>query len=442
MGFVSLVVAAYKGTIQELNGALFSSAKTAVNIAIGLIGAMALWLGIMKVAEVGGLMKLIARALSPLMKRLFPEIPPEHPAMSAIIMNMAANMLGLGNAATPMGIKAMQEMQKLNPTKDTATNSMALFLAINTSSVTLLPLGVITIRAAAGNNNPSSILVPSLVATLCSTAMAITMAKLLQKRNPLPPLVVSPSQESALNEETVESGEKIPPSKRQKLFITTLLIAFGIGILFTSFHAMGGYLSDKLFMLVEGKANLASPLSMALTASKDLLFAATTWLLPVIILALLGFGFFKGVKVYETVTEGAKDGFNTAVRIIPFMVAIIVAIGMVRASGTLDLLAYLLTPVTNLIGMPIEAISLAVMRPLSGGGSFGMMSEIINNSPNGFLSDLVSTMQGSTETTFYVLAVYFGAVGIKKSRHALPAALMADLTGFIAAFLVVKLFLY
>lgn len=435
MVFLSLGVASILGTLDEVTGSLFSSAKTAVTIALGLIGPMALWLGFMKVAEAGGLMRIVARGLSPIMKKLFPEIPPEHPAMSAIIMNMAANMLGLGNAATPMGIKAMQEMQKLNPHKDTASNSMALFLAINTSSVTLLPLGVIALRASEGNTNPASILIPSLVATMCSTTVAIIMAKLLEKRNPLPALPVN--TESKSEKESLE--KELNNSEDSKVELIPLsLPARWFGLLLISFFVAG--ILYRFSLSPQWESMRAGNFSEAFTTGS--MQSVTNLLIPVVVLFLLGFGYFRGVKVYETVTDGAKEGFQTAVRIIPFMVAIIVAIGMVKSSGLLELTKVTLQPLTDLIGLPVEALSLAIMRPLSGGGSYGMLSDIIHSSPNGFLADLVSTMQGSTETTFYVLAVYFGAIGIKKSRHAIPAALTADFAGLVAAFLIVKVFMY
>lgn len=445
MIFLSLGIAAIDGSIDNVNTALFKSAKDAILIAFGLIGPMALWLGIMKVAEAGGLMKVIARKLRPVMIRLFPEIPADHPAMSAIIMNMAANMLGLGNAATPMGIKAMQEMQKLNPRKDTATNSMALFLAINTSSVTLLPLGVMTLRASAGVTSPASIVVPTIIATCCSTTMAIFMAKLLEKRNPLPPLPI-PEQPTAVDETTMEeNAEKkhklIPPTGKGRWFGLILISLFCAGLI----YQVGQFITEwQLFTPPSVTTGLkVIPLAddLPFLLLKGSMQIIKVLMLPAIVISLLGFGYFRGVKVYETVTDGAKEGFQTVIRIIPFMVAIITAIGFVRESGLLTLLAGTFEPITSAIGMPIEAMSLAVMRTLSGSGSYGMMAEIVQNNPNSFLSDLVSTLQGSTETTFYVLAVYFGAVGIKKSRHALPAALLADFTGFVAAFFAVKIFI-
>ncbi len=411
---IATVTAAYTGKMAEVTRASFDSAKSAVTLAIGLIGPMALWLGIMKVAEEGGLLRIIARAVRPVMIRLFPDVPPEHPAMSAMIMNMAANALGLGNAATPMGIKAMQELEKLAPEKGTATNAMCLFLAINTSSVTLLPLGVITVRAAAGAVDASAILIPSLFATFCSTCVAVAAAKILAHREAFSVYSGSDLNLKNAGEESTDEASLLKPGPGGKIFVQLLIIAFCGGIIY----------------------RFTSPAAPGLVL-KDL----SNWLIPVLICLLLVFGYFKGVKIYETLTEGAKEGFNTAVRIIPFMVAIFVAIGMFRASGAMDIMINIFSPLTELIGMPAEALAMALMRPLSGSGAFGIMSEIVNQAPDSFLSFLVSTMQGSTETTFYVLAVYFGSVGIKRTRHALPAALCADAAGILASVLICNLWL-
>lgn len=459
---ISTVTAGYTGRMDEVTRASFDYAKSAVTLAIGLIGPMALWLGIMKVAEAGGLMKAIARAVRPVMLRLFPDVPHDHPAMSAMIMNMAANALGLGNAATPMGIKAMQELDTLVEEKGTASDAMCLFLAINTSSVTLLPLGVITVRAAAGATHPASILIPSIIATCCSTCVAVIAAKFFAARSP--DLVAKIRRKNGM-EDNVEgekrgnneirtpdrneaesnakqtantangdqvdqegitgtkkiehNGEKVeltPPGPYGRLFIGFLAAAFLGAIVYRLMVSP----PDRFF-------------------STSTLASVTKWMIPLLIAGLLTYGYLKGVKVYETLTSGAVDGFKTAVRIIPFMVAIFVAIGMFRASGALDLLVRFLSPATELIGMPAEALTVAFMRPLSGTGSFGVMSEIVYNSPDSFLSSLVSTMQGSTETTFYVLAVYFGSVGIRRTRHALPSALLADATGIIAAVLICRI---
>jgi spore maturation protein SpmA len=420
---IATVTAAYTGKMANVTNAMFLSAKSAVTLAIALVGPMALWFGAMKVVEAGGLMRMIARAISPVMRRLFPDVPTDHPAMSAIIMNMAANALGLTNAATPMGLKAMKELDTLNPEKGTATNAMCLFLAINTSNVAILPLGVITIRAVAGSSSPAAIMVPSLIATSCSTIVAIIAAKLLERKSanlitPEPVDKETKKESKGKIENTIDKlvDEIFPPGIFSKIFILLLIAAFIGGIVFR--------ISKGNFPPLFGPQFFSS---------------LSNWLMPMLLCSLLLFGFFKGIKVYEALTEGGKEGFSIAIRIIPFMVAIFVAIGMFRESGALDIFIRILNPVTSLIGMPAEALQVALLRPLSGSGSFGVMAEIVNNNPDSFLSFLVSTMQGSTETTFYVLAVYFGSISIKRSRHALPAGLCADAAGAIAAVFICRL---
>jgi len=409
---IATVTAAYTGRMDEVTRASFESAKDAVTLAIALVGPMALWLGVMKVAEAGGLMLAVARMARPLMVRLFPEVPHDHPAMSAMIMNMAANTLGLGNAATPMGIKAMQELDKLATQKGTASNAMCLFLAINTSSVTLLPLGVITVRAAAGAASPAAIVIPSIIATCCSTLTAILAARFLAARQPVSESAPGDYEKDKVPAETAApvASDLVPPSLAGRLFVWALIAAFLGGVLYQ-----------------------ASAGAAVFPFSAAGLNALSAWLIPVLLAALLVYGYFRGVKIYETLTDGAKEGFTTAVRIIPFMVAIFVAIGMFRASGAMDIMIAIFSPLTTAVGMPAEALAMALMRPLSGSGAFGLMSEIVAQGPDSFLAFLVSVMQGSTETTFYVLAVYFGAIGIRRTRHALPAALCADAAGIIAA---------
>jgi spore maturation protein SpmA len=417
MILLATVVASYNGRMKDVVDASFESAKSSVNLAIGLIGIMALWLGLMKVAEAGGLMRLVARAIRPVMHRLFPDVPTEHPAMSAMIMNMAANALGLGNAATPMGIKAMMELDRLNPHKGEATNSMCLFLAINTSSVTILPLGVIGVRAAAGAAEPASILIPSLLATIFSTAMAICASKVFVRfsRHKIP--VETAGQDTGdteqpspmvSNEEKDSNEEELhPPGRFGRWTAFLIILAFAGGAVF----------------------RLSSGTDWQDLAREILSF----WLVPAIMCSLLLFGYLRGVKVYEVATAGAREGFQVAIKIIPFLVMILVAIGMFRASGAFDLMVSAVQPLTSMIGMPADALPMAFMRPLSGSGAFGIMSEVVSRAPDSFSSFLVSTMQGSTETTFYVLAVYFGAVGVVRSRHAVAAALLADATGIIMA---------
>lgn len=409
---ISIAVAAYTGNMAAISTASFDAAKSAVTLALSLIGAMALWLGIMKVAEYAGLTSMIARAIRPVMIRLFPDVPADHPAMGAIIMNMAANMLGLGNAATPLGIKAMTELDKLNQEKGTATNAMCLFLAINTSSVTILPLGVIAVRAAAGATSPAAILIPTFFATCCSTTVAILAAKLLARKTP----AVSPVHPNSQPAKHQEPSEISPPYQLSSVSPITKIALAGVLLIFIGavpYHIFThGTLPHFSFALVN---------------------TATGWLIPMIMGGLLFFGFFRGVRVYEAVTEGAQEGFQVAVRIIPFMVAIFVAIGMFRASGALELFSRLVAPLTTRIGMPPETLPMALLRPLSGTGAYGIMAEIVTRAPDSFASFLASVMQGSTETTFYVLAVYFGAVGIRKTRHALTAALCADAVGLSSA---------
>ena len=396
---------------MELLGAgMVKAAEGSVTLAIGLIGVMALFLGLMKVAEAGGLLTIVARLLRPLMVRLFPEVPADHPAMGAMIMNFSANVLGLGNAATPFGIRAMQELDKLNPHKGTATNAMALFLAINTSSITLLPTGVIAIRAAAGSTDPAGIMPTTLFATICSTSVAIVMAKLLQRYWSTGPADL-PADLPAAAEKPEGEPVSVPLPE-------------------TDTYPTGeGY---PAWVSILALSTIVAMVPVTIVYGRSI----APWIIPGLMVLLLGFGAAKRVKIYEVFVEGAKDGFQVAVRIIPYLVAILVAVGMFRASGALEMLIVPLGAVTNLVGLPPEALPMALLRPLSGSGAYGIMASIINDpaiGPDSYTGYLVSTLQGSTETTFYVLAVYFGAVNIRRLRHTLFAALSADLAGIVAA---------
>jgi spore maturation protein SpmA len=416
--FVTLIlagifVALFNGSMETLTKASFDAAKTAVTLAISLVGAMALWLGLMKVAENAGLLSVIARKLKPLMTRLFPEVPGDHPAMSAMIMNMSSNILGLGNAATPFGIKAMQALESLNKHKGTATHAMCLFLAINTSSVTLLPLGAIAVRAGAGADDPAGILLPSILATACSTFVAIILAKLFAARDPVPP--VAHGGATLVSAELDEPAYQVAPELQalgwRRFMLPVYLLVF---------------LGAAVFQFVGHAQNGAAPLTFFI----DVL---PTWLIPFLIGILVTYGLSRQVPVYESVCDGAKEGFDVALRIIPFLVAILVAIALFRSSGALDMLIHLLAPLTNLIGMPADTLPMALVRPLSGSGAFAVMSDIVSQDPNSLSAFIASVMQGSTETTFYVLAVYFGAVGIVRTRYVIVVALLADLTGVLAA---------
>ncbi len=391
--------------MQLLTEGMMASAKSAVELALGLVGVMAFFLGLMKVAEAGGLLKMIARLVRPLMIRLFPDVPADHPAMGAMILNISANALGLGNAATPFGIRAMQELDKLNTQKGTATNAMVLFLAINTSSVTLLPTGVIALRAAAGSNNPAGILATTLFATLCSTSVAILATKFYQRFSTPISQSHSDTQSESLPNKKTDLNEDFLQESQDTYSKNTSYAAFAILILLIP------------LVVVYGK-NIGP------------------WIVPGLTLGLLSFGLLRKVKIYEVFVEGAKEGFQVAMKIIPFLVAILVAIGMLRSSGAMDLFIGMLSPITSLIGLPGEVLPMALMRPLSGSGAYGLLAETISNpaiGPDSYIGYLVSTLQGSTETTFYVLAVYFGAVQIRRTRHALAAGLTADLAGIIGA---------
>jgi spore maturation protein SpmA/spore maturation protein SpmB len=399
--------------MDALSAAMLESAASAVTLAIGLVGVMTLFLGLMKVAEAGGLLVIIAKAVRPLMQRLFPEVPPDHPAMGAMILNISANALGLGNAATPFGIRAMQELEKLNATPGTATNAMVLFLAINTSSITLLPTGVIAIRAAAGSLDPAAIVPTTLFATICSTTVAIIMAKVLQRRwSRTQPFSGNPA---------IAAGDLTPlsdgPPSAGPDDVTM---------------ASGAY---PLWVSVSVLASIFALVPLTIVYGRDI----APWIIPGLMLGLLGFGAARKVRVYEVFIEGAKDGFQVALRIIPYLVAILVAVGMLRASGALAALIGPLGLLTDPLGLPAEALPMALLRPLSGSGAFGVLASIINDpaiGPDSYTGILVSTFQGSTETTFYVIAVYFGAVSVRRMRHALPTALSADLAGIAAAVLI------
>ncbi|NES80961.1 MAG: spore maturation protein [Moorea sp. SIO2B7] len=439
VGFIAVAIlfAGYTGKMEEITKASFESAKTAVNLAIGLIGVMALWLGLVRVLEAGGLMYTLANILKPLMVKLFPDVPPTHPAMGAMILNISANMLGLGNAATPFGIKAMVELNKLNPLKGTATNAMCLFLAINTSSVALFPLGVIGVRAAANSSNPAAIWLATLLATICSTVVGVSVASWLGRKDKRS--LESGSQEVESGSQEVESSnessvEELEMESRDNQVEESdnshLLYPTGRVSQIIAWSFMIGFGGTIVYGVIRSE-NLGD------FFNQDFI---SHWLMPILMLLIITYGVGRGVKVYEAVTEGAKQGFDIAIRIIPFLVAILVAIGMFRASGAMETVSNLLSPLTNLIAMPAEVLPMALLRPLSGGGAFGIMSELIERSPDSYSAFVASTMMGSTETTFYVLAVYFGAVGITRIRHALVAALLADATGLLAACIFSRLF--
>ena len=405
------------GPMQDLAVAMVDAATGSVTLALGLVGVMALFLGLMKVAEEGGLLLIIARTVRPLMVRLFPDVPADHPAMGAMILNMSANALGLGNAATPFGIRAMQQLDKLNPVKGTASNAMILFLAINTSSVTLLATGVIALRAASGSENPAGIVPTTLVATICSTATAIIVAKLCIRW--FPPATALPPQTAEAIENGDEIEDGIPSDDDEDSEADGQLVQ----------AAARPYPAYVSYLVLGG---IAGFIPLTVFYGREI----APWIIPGLMVALLGFGALRGVSVYDAFVDGARDGFNVALRIIPYLVAILVAVGMFRASGAMEMLIRPLSLLTGPLGLPAEVLPMALLRPLSGSGAYGILASIINDQaigPDSYAGYLVSTLQGSTETTFYVLAVYFGAVQTRRVRHALWAALTADLAGVVGA---------
>ena len=391
--------------IKEVTNSALHYADIAVEISIGLVGVMALWLGIMKIAEEAGIINYLSRGLRPLTKFLFPEVPSDHPAMGSMIMNISANILGLGNAATPFGLKAMEELEKLNPEKGTATNAMCTFLAINTAGMTLIPATAIALRATAGSSEPAIIIGTSLFGSLCATIMGVFSAKFLEN---------FPLKGKSFKDLIIE--------KKKGIIIFFAIIVIPLILIST------GLLSLKHLPLPDPQA------------IKSVLQVVSISAIPFLILLFIGFGIFKKVKVYENFIEGAKEGFQIAIRIIPYLVAMLVAIGIFRSGGAMDWLIYIIRFASDPIGMPAEALPMALMRPLSGSGSLGVMAEIMSvHGPDSFIGILTSTFYGSSETTFYVLAVYFGAVNIKRTRHALAAGLLADVAGVLGALFIVRL---
>lgn len=370
---------------QRMVQSTFDMSKLSVELAIGLIGTLAFWLGMMKLAEHSGLVDKFARGISPLFTRLMPEVPKGHPAMGSMTMNLSANMLGLDNAATPLGLKAMQDLQELNPQKDTASNAQILFLVLNTSSVTLFPITVFLYRAQQGASDPTSVFIPILIATCCSTIAGLLAVSFVQK---------------------IKLWERI-----------TLLY---IGGFVACLLAFIGYFSTLTIDELQRQSSLVGNL---------MIFSA--------IIGFLSIAHFKGVNVYESFIEGAKQGFEVAVKIIPYLLAMLVAIGVLRASGALEGFIWVLREGIGLLGFDTrfaDALPTAIMKPFSGSGARAMMLETMDtHGVDSFPAYLSSVIQGSTETTFYVLAVYFGSVGIRHTRHAIACGLTADLAGIIAA---------
>ena len=392
---VALVRLIFMGDVEvfpAIMNSTFSSAKTAFEISLGLTGVLSLWLGIMRIGEKGGVVNVVARWLAPVFSKIFPDIPKGHPVTGTIFMNFAANMLGLDNAATPMGLKAMEQLQELNPKKDTATNPMIMFLVLNTSGLTLVPISVMVYRAQMGAAQPTDVFVPILLATFFSTIVGLIVTCLYQRIN---------------------------------LFNRTLMLFLGalctlVALIIWGFSAMP---REQMDMVSSTFANV--------------------FLFSIITCFILA-GMRKKINVYDTFIEGAKEGFETAVRIIPYLVAILVAIGVFRASGAMDFLIDGIAWCVAALGGDTEfvgALPTALMKPLSGSGARGLMVDAMTTyGTDSFVGRLACLFQGATDTTFYILAVYFGSVGIRKTRHAVTCGLLADLAGILSAIFICYLF--
>ena len=420
LGLVLLAVllGGFEGKLQEVTGAAFEACKTAVmTIALPLAGVMALWLGLMKIAEKSGLVNLLARALRPLLRWLFPDVPANHPAMGSMVMNMAANMLGLSNAATPLGLRAMQDLEKLNPRPGTATNAMCTFLAINTSSIQLIPATTVAILAAAGSKNPTVIIGTAFFATCCSTIAGILAVKTFERL----PMYALPKVENSNAPTEQEAAGSADSFEKPKWWGTLILLAFAACFLIFGWQFMQAQSPSRstLVNLVEAVSYLAIPFLIAF--------------FPL-------YGALSRVKVYEEFVEGAKEGFQVSIRIIPYLVAIIASVAMFRAAGGIDIITRFLGPALNAIQFPTELLPLVLMRPLSGSGANGLFAELVQaHGPDSLLTRMGASVMGSTETTFYVIAVYFGSVAIRRTRHAVPAGLVADLAGVTASIIICRL---
>ncbi len=392
IAFIRLIFFGDTEIFPAIMNSTFANAKTGFELSLGLTGVMTLWLGLMKVGEKGGVVRLLSRAVGPFFEKLFPEIPKNHPVNGSIMMNLAANMLGLDNAATPMGLKAMEQLQELNAKKDTASNAMIMFLVLNTSGLTLIPISVMVYRAQLGAANPSDIFLPILLSTFFSTLAGIIAVSVYQKIN---------------------------------LFNKTILAYLG---------GFSTLVAGIIYLFVALPQTQASVYSTVI---------ANVILFSIITLFLL-MAIRKKVNVYDTFIEGAKEGFTIAIKIIPFLVAILVAVGVFRTSGALDYMVNGIGAFFAFLGVNtdfVAALPTAFMKPLSGGGARGMMIETMTTyGVDSFAGRLAATFQGATDTTFYILAVYFGSVSIKNTRYAVTAGLIADFAGIIAAIFIAYLF--
>lgn len=391
-GLIRLIFMGDTGVFPEMMGSTFEMAKTGFELSLGLTGVMTLWLGIMKVGENGGMVRILSRVVGPFFAKLFPEIPKGHPVTGSVMMNIAANMLGLDNAATPLGLKAMNELQELNPVKDRASNAQIMFLVLNTSGLTIIPISVLVYRAQLGASDPTDVFLPILLSTFFSTLAGIVAVSLVQKIN----------------------------------LFNKIILAY-----------LGGF--SLLIASVIWFFSTLSPESLNTVSS-----VGANLLLFIVVIAFILLAVLRKVNVYESFIDGAKEGFGIAIKIIPYLVAILVAIGVFRASGAMDFVIAGIAKLVNGVGFNsdfVAALPTAIMKPLSGSGARGLMVDAMTTyGADSFVGRLACTFQGATDTTFYIIAVYFGSIGIRKTRHAVTCGLIADFAGIIGAILIAYLF--
>jgi spore maturation protein SpmA len=441
MLLVAILVGGFSGRLDTMTEGAFAMAKSAVmDFALPLVGLMAVWLGMMRLAERAGLVQSLARGLRPVMRRLFPDVPPDHPAMGAMVLNMAANMLGLGNAATPLGLRAMALLQKLNPRPAVASNAMVTFLAVNTASLQLIPTTAISILAIQGSRNPSIIVVPAIIATAIAMTCGILTAKLLAGMRVFRVSdedVPAPGNSAAATpqETEVEKIEPTPITNAGRALMAAFLLAFAAMLFALLLPEVANRLPESL-----GWAWRYGDFWPLAGMGIRILRAVSLLAVPF----LLGFfpllAWLRGVKVYEQFCEGAKEAFGTAQRIIPFLVAMLVGIRLLRDAGVVQMVTDLLRPALNAVSFPSDLLPLALMRPLSGSASQGIFIDLVKTQgADSLLARTAATIYGSTETTFYVLAVYFGSVGIRRTRHAVIAGLTADVVATASAIAVCNL---
>ena len=445
---LAVVIGGCTDHLKEVADKSFEMAEFAVmKTALPLVGIMALWLGIMRLAERAGLVALLARALRPLMVWLFPDVPHDHPAMGSMLMNMAASILGLGNAATPLGLRAMKDLETLNPRPGTATNAMCTYLAINTSSIQLIPATAIAVLAAHNAANPTAIVGTSIMATTCAAITAVAAAKFLQRlpiyrlppvTTPVPQAALTPAESSAAkvasDKPIIKEASTLQPLK---WWGAVIMAAFGAFFLYLFFRFA---FPETLGSFLPALAPTASAEATHPTTFVRIVGAVSKLSIPFMLSVFPLYAALRHVKVYEEFVDGAKEGYDVAIRIVPYLVAILVAMGMFRAAGGIDMISAALAPMMQVLGFPAPLLPMVLMRPLSGSGTLGLFAELVKQyGPDSIISRMGGTIFGSTETTFYVLAVYFGSVSIKRTRYALPAGLIADTAGVIASVIFCKM---